>query len=52
MMIILKFKIKIFQQKLGFLNNGLENLNIEIKSISALEKINIPFRIPKNYKRD
>ena len=37
--------------KIKFLNNGVLNFNIEIKSISALEKINIPFRIPKNYKR-
>ena len=37
--------------KIRFTNDGLENLNIEIKSISALEKINIPFRIPKNYKK-
>ena len=34
-----------------FLNNGVENLNIEIKSFSSLNKINIPFKIPKNYKR-
>jgi len=37
--------------KIKFLNNGIENFNIEIKSISALDKINVPFRIPKNYKR-
>ena len=37
--------------KIRFINDGIENLNIEIKSISSLEKINIPFRIPKNYKR-
>ena len=37
--------------KIKFLNNGVLNFNIEIKSVSALEKINIPFRIPKNYKR-
>ena len=37
--------------KIRFLNNGILSFNIEIKSISALEKINIPFRIPKNYKR-
>ena len=36
--------------KIKFLNNGVLDFNIEIKSISALEKINIPFRIPKNYK--
>tara|TARA_B100000900_G_scaffold169869_1_gene144263 strand:+ start:520 stop:1278 length:759 start_codon:yes stop_codon:yes gene_type:complete len=40
-----------FPTKIRFINNGLENFNIEIKSISALDKINIPFRIPKNYKR-
>ena len=34
-----------------FFNNGIENLNIEIKSFSSLKKINIPFKIPKNYKR-
>lgn len=34
-----------------FLNNSVENLNIEIKSFSSLNKINIPFKIPKNYKR-
>ena len=42
---------QIFPTKIRFSNNGLENLYIEIKSISSLEKINIPFRIPKNYKR-
>ena len=42
---------QIFPTRIRFSNNGLENLYIEIKSISALEKINIPFRIPKNYKR-
>ena len=40
-----------FPTKIKFINNGFENFNIEIKSISALDKINIPFRIPKNYKR-
>ena len=34
-----------------FLNNSVENLNIEIKSFSSLNNINIPFKIPKNYKR-
>ena len=42
---------QILPTKIRFSNNGLENLYIEIKSISSLEKINIPFRIPKNYKR-
>ena len=42
---------QILPTKIRFTNNGLESLYIEIKSISALEKINIPFRIPKNYKR-
>ena len=37
--------------KIKFINNGFENFNIEIKSISSLDKINIPFRVPKNYKR-
>ena len=40
-----------FPTKIRFINNGLENFNIEIKSISSLDKINIPFRVPKNYKR-
>lgn len=40
-----------FPTKISFINNGLENFNIELKSISSLDKINIPFRIPKNYKR-
>ena len=38
-------------KKIRFVNDGVENLNIEIKSIISLEKINIPFKIPKNYKR-
>ena len=42
---------QILPTRIRFSNNGLENLYIEIKSISAPEKINIPFRIPKNYKR-
>ena len=42
---------QILPTKIRFSNNGLESLYIEIKSISSLEKINIPFRIPKNYKR-
>jgi len=42
---------QILPTKIRFINNGLESLYIEIKSISSLEKINIPFRIPKNYKR-
>ena len=42
---------QILPTKIRFSNNGLETLYIEIKSISSLEKINIPFRIPKNYKR-
>tara|TARA_B100000902_G_scaffold3485_1_gene4426 strand:+ start:1108 stop:1863 length:756 start_codon:yes stop_codon:yes gene_type:complete len=42
---------QILPTKIRFTNNGLESLYIEIKSISSLEKINIPFRIPKNYKR-
>ena len=42
---------QILPTKIRFSNNGLENLYIEIKSISSLEKINIPFRIPKNYNR-
>ena len=42
---------QILPTKIRFSNNGLENLYIEIKSISSPEKINIPFRIPKNYKR-
>ena len=37
--------------KIQFLNNGTESLLIDFKSISSLEKINIPFRIPSNYKR-
>ena len=37
--------------KIRFVNNGNENFNIEIKSISSLDKINIPFRVPKNYSR-
>ena len=40
-----------FPTKIKFINNGFENFNIEIKSISSLDKINIPFRVPKNYKR-
>ena len=40
-----------FPTKIRFINNGLENFNIEIKSISSLDKINIPFQVPKNYKR-
>ena len=39
-----------FPTKIRFINNGLENFNIEIKSISSLDKINVPFRVPKNYK--
>ena len=42
---------QILPTKIRFSNNGLEILYIDIKSISSLEKINIPFRIPKNYKR-
>jgi len=42
---------QILPTRIRFSNNGLGNLYIEIKSISSLEKINIPFRIPKNYKR-
>ena len=42
---------QILPTKIRFSNNGLESLYIDIKSISSLEKINIPFRIPKNYKR-
>ena len=42
---------QILPTKIRFSNNGLESLYIEIKSISSLEKINIPFKIPKNYKR-
>jgi len=42
---------QIFPTRIRFSNNGLEKLYIEIKSISSLEKINIPFRIPKNYNR-
>ena len=42
---------QIFPTRIRFSNNGLENLYIDIKSISSLEKINIPFRIPKDYKR-
>ena len=42
---------QILPTKIRFSNNGLESLYIEIKSISSLKKINIPFRIPKNYKR-
>ena len=42
---------QILPTKIRFSTNGLESLYIEIKSISSLEKINIPFRIPKNYKR-
>ena len=42
---------QILPTRIRFSNNGMENLYIEIKSISSLEKINIPFRIPKNYKR-
>ena len=42
---------QILPTKIRFFNNGLESLYIEIKSISSLEKINIPFSIPKNYKR-
>ena len=37
--------------KIQFLNNGTESLLIDFKSVSSLEKINIPFRIPSNYKR-
>ncbi len=37
--------------KIQFLNNCTESLLIDFKSISSLEKINIPFRIPSNYKR-
>ena len=42
---------QILPTRIRFSNNGKENLYIEIKSISSLAKINIPFRIPKNYKR-
>ena len=42
---------QILPTRIRFSNNGLENLYIDIKSISSLEKINIPFRIPKDYKR-
>ena len=37
--------------KITFRNNGVENFHIEIKSIVSLDKINLPFRIPKSYKR-
>jgi len=40
---------QILPTKIRLSNNGLESLYIEIKSISSLDKINIPFRIPKNY---
>ena len=40
-----------FPTKIRFINNGNENFNIEIKSISSLDKINVPFRVPKNYSR-
>ena len=42
---------QILPTKIRFSNNGIETFYIEIKSISSLEKINIPFRIPKNYNR-
>ncbi len=42
---------QILPTRIRFSNNGKDNLYIEIKSISSLEKINTPFRIPKNYKR-
>ena len=47
----IKVENQSFPTKIRFINNGLENFNIEIKSILSLDKINIPFRVPKNYKR-
>ena len=46
-----KLKDQFIPTKISFFNNGIENLKIEIKSISAPEKLNTPFKIPKNYKR-
>ena len=36
--------------KIRLISNGLESLSIEIKSITSPEKINLPFKIPNNYK--
>ena len=47
----LELKNQNIPTKIRFLNNGVENISIEIKSIASLEKINLPFRIPQNYKR-
>ena len=47
----LELKNQNIPTKIRFLNNGVENISIEIKSIYSLEKINLPFRIPQNYKR-
>ena len=41
---------QILPTKIRFTNNGKDNLLIEIKSISSVEKINTPFNIPKNFK--
>ena len=47
----IKLEDQLLPKKIRFINNGVENFNLEIKSISSLDKINIPFRVPKNYKR-
>ena len=36
--------------KIRLISNGLKSLSIEIKSITSPEKINLPFKIPNNYK--
>ena len=46
-----KLKDQFIPTKISFFNNDIENLKIEIKSISAPEKLNTPFKIPKNYNR-
>ena len=46
-----KIDDQIIPTKIRFTSNGAESLSIDLKSISSLEKINIPFKIPNNYKR-
>lgn len=37
--------------KIRFLSNGKESLIIDFKSITSLDKINMPFKIPKSHRR-
>ncbi len=46
-----KLKEQYIPTKIRFINNGDESFNIEIKSFSAPEKLNTPFKIPKNFKQ-